>query len=68
MNKNVKELIDFFESVDLPEEVDMKPHGVIKDVHKYLDSHISIVIKQSGNKAYLPYYERLIRLKEKLSK
>lgn len=34
--------------------------GVITDPHKFIQLNISYLKSQSGNRRYLPYYERLL--------
>jgi hypothetical protein len=35
-------------------------HGTISDPQKFIDLNISYLKAQSGNRRFLPYYERLI--------
>lgn len=35
-------------------------HGTITDPKKFIDINISYLKAQSGNRRYLPYYERLL--------
>jgi hypothetical protein len=41
---------------------------VITDTQKFVNSHLPIVRANNGNKTYLPYLNRLIQLKNELSK
>ena len=38
----------------------LSPCEVIEDVQLFLSSHINYLESNSGNKAYLPYYNRLL--------
>ncbi len=40
----------------------------ITDVPKFIDSHISFLERNSGNKKFLPYYNRLLKLLDLLPK
>lgn len=68
VKKPVQDLIEFFDRDDLPESVDISPHGFIFNLKKFLDSHISCVTSRSGNKLYRPYYDRLVLVKSILEK
>jgi hypothetical protein len=35
-------------------------HGTISDPQKFIDLNISYLKSQSGNRRFLPYYERLL--------
>lgn len=45
---------------------DLKSGGLITDVPKFIDSHLSTVKQNNGNPTFLPYLERLIELKESI--
>jgi len=34
----------------------------VSDVPKFIDTHISFLERNSGNKTFMPYYNRLIKL------
>lgn len=68
MSKNIDDLEKFFKGIDLPDNIDIAPHGVIFGTKEFIEKQIYLLRKQSGNKAYLPYYNRLLFLKEKLEK
>lgn len=36
----------------------------IVDVEAFVDSHLSFLENNSGNRAYMPYYNRLVKLYE----
>jgi len=64
-----KELESFFDSVDLPTEpINLNEAETITDCKKFVKSHLEYLKGQKGNKAYLPYYNRLIQLYKILKK
>ena len=44
------------------DEVKIAPESKVSNVSKMIDSHISVLEANTGNRAYLPYYERLLVL------
>lgn len=65
-NKKVQELIDFYNRKDLPKSVAISPHEVVVDVKQFAEVHLSFITNHSGNPRYLPYYERLVAVKNKI--
>ncbi|TRZ52037.1 hypothetical protein D4S03_04090 [bacterium] len=63
---HIKELEDFFASEELPEAIKLNAWTDITDLHLFIQSHLSTVKAQNGNKTYLPYYQRLLQLRELL--
>jgi hypothetical protein len=49
----------------LPSSVRMDA-GVITDVRQFIQSHLSVLEANSGKKLFLPYYLRLVKLRELL--
>ena len=58
----LEELKDFFSSIELPKEIVLNSHSFIKNVQLMVDSHLSVLERNKGNKTFLPYYERLMIL------
>ncbi len=59
--KNFKELkkrLQPFMSMD--NQVRLNDESTITNVGKMIDSHVRILEGNSGNRAYMPYYDRLI--------
>ena len=59
--KNFKELkrrLQPFMSMD--NQVRLNNESMITNVGKMIDSHVRILEGNSGNRAYMPYYDRLI--------
>ena len=52
----------YLNSVTLPEYITVKDGEKIMDVRKFVDSHISTLRANSGNRTFLPYYNRLLAL------
>ena len=63
----LSELETFFKDFDFPAAVDLAPFERVLDPRKFVDSHITILRARLGEKAYLPYYNRLLKFKEILS-
>lgn len=57
-----KELSKF----EIPDKLIVKKDLNIIDCTKFLDSHLTILKANSGNKRFIPYYNRLILFYEKL--
>ncbi|MBA7516158.1 hypothetical protein ES705_08203 [subsurface metagenome] len=67
--QNIAELERFFKTVTLPgNPVRLNGCEVITDIKEFVNSHLAIVKAQNGNPTYKPYIERLIELKEILTK
>lgn len=58
------DLEQWFKDNPPPKEVRLNRYSVITDTDKFIKSHISVLRAHSGNKGYMPYYERLIQLKK----
>lgn len=43
-------------------EVQLDKATFISDVPKFIDAHISFLERNSGNKTFKPYYDRLMKL------
>lgn len=59
--KNFKELkrrLQPFMSMD--NQVRLNNESMITNVGKMIDSHVRILEANSGNRSYMPYYDRLI--------
>jgi hypothetical protein len=53
---------EYLKDATLPEYVQLTGAEKIVDVRKFVDNHIAILRANSGNKTYLPYYNRLLAL------
>jgi hypothetical protein len=65
---SLPDIEQFFNSVSLPKEVKLSKFETIIDVKKFVRSHLEVLKSNSGNVAYMPFYERLLKLKEILTK
>jgi len=63
----LSELEAFFKDFDFPAAVDLAPFERVLDPRKFVDSHIKILRARLGEKAYIPYYNRLLKFKGVLS-
>jgi len=63
------ELQTFFNSIELPTEpIKLNKAETIIDCKKFVDSHLKYLKGQKGNRLYLPYYDRLLKLYKILNK
>lgn len=62
-DKHIKECEDFFNSVDLPDTMDVF-NGTILNVRGFVNNHLSTVKANNGNQGYRAYMRRLWNLKE----
>ena len=62
------DLETYFKTATLPKQVRLSQCETIVDAQKFVKSHISVLKANSGNVAYLPFWERLIKLKGILTK
>lgn len=61
-------LENFFNSVQLPTElINLNPFSTISNIPLFIESHLCIVKAQNGIRAYLPYLDRLKKLKKALT-
>ena len=63
----LSELEAFFKDFDFPASVDLAPFERVLDPRKFVDANITILRARLGEKAYLPYYNRLLKFKDNLS-
>ncbi|QQV91460.1 hypothetical protein M1M25_gp029 [Tenacibaculum phage Gundel_1] len=60
---NLKQLIEFFDSQELTEEpITLNQATIICNQKNFVKSHINYLKANTGNKAFEPYYSRLIEL------
>jgi len=61
--KNFKELKKRLQPfVNMDNQVRLNKESVVTNVGKMIDTHVKILEANSGNKGYMPYYERLVML------
>ncbi len=63
----LSEIESFFKDFDFPTAVDLAPFERVLDPRKFVDAHIKILRARLGEKAYIPYYNRLLKFKGVLS-
>ena len=66
-DKRIKDLEDFFNSIELPKELRLNKCTYTPDLPKMIQTHLTVV-KNQNNIVYLPYLERLELVKEILMK
>lgn len=63
MSISVKELEDFFNKYQFQDvEIKLGEHETIADTEKFVMSHLQAIKSNSGNRTFLPYYNRLVKL------
>jgi len=65
---HLDDLEEYFKNVELPKEFQLYPYMKILNCRNFVDSHIFSLRNNSGNKKYLPYYERLLAFRNELEK
>ncbi len=63
----LSELEAFFKDFDFPAAVDLAPFERVLDPRKFVDANIKILRATLGEKAYIPYCNRLLKFKGVLS-
>lgn len=66
--EKIKELEDFFNSIQLPGTIKLSEYENITDPKLFVSSHLQMIKAQNGNKTFIPYAMRLNKLKEFLTK
>jgi hypothetical protein len=56
----LQQLETFFKTANIPDKIIIDSGTVITDVKKCIDSHVLILKENAGNRAYIPYYDRLM--------
>jgi hypothetical protein len=46
--------------IEIPKSIKIKSDLNITDCQKFIDSHLTILKANSGNKRFIPYYNRLL--------
>jgi len=64
----LQELEEFYKGRELPATAQLYKAIKIIDVPKFVDSHFTVLKANSHSKAFQPFYDRLILLKEILEK
>ena len=61
----MEELESYFATATLPETLDMGFYK-ITNVKKMIDSHMALLKSNPGNARYLPFWNRLVAVEQKL--
>jgi hypothetical protein len=62
--EEIATLKDFFGEADFPLEIMLNESEVISNIPKFMESHFSFVEANNGNLAYLPYLNRLRKVRD----
>lgn len=52
----------FFKETELPKSIKLEEGTVILDVDKFVNSHFDVLDTNHGNKSFVPYFDRLVKL------
>lgn len=67
-SQSIDELEKYFSSIHLPiEPLRLNESSLITDCSLFIESHLTTLKQYNGNKTFLPYLERLYRLKDVLA-
>lgn len=58
----IDKIEEYFKSVDLPATIQLNEYTFLSDVRKNVDSNISYLRANPGNKRFMPYYNQLVEL------
>ena len=64
---HISELKIKLQSISI-KQIQLDSATFVSDVPKFIDTHISFLERNSGNKKFLPYYNRLLKLLDLLPK
>jgi|DEB0MinimDraft_4_1074332.scaffolds.fasta_scaffold01710_9 hypothetical protein len=56
------EIEAYLKDAELPEYIQITDAEKVTDVRLFIDNHIAMLRANSGNRTYLPYYNRLLAL------
>ena len=63
-DQQIQELEEYFKSITIPESaIKLDSCTTISDCNKFINSHLATIKRNNGNMTYLPYLERLIKLR-----
>ena len=62
--KQMEILKKFFSREDLPNTLEIGKHARITDMKKFVETSFKYLESNSGNKAYLPYFNHLVEVYE----
>lgn len=67
-DKDIQEMEEFFKTTDLPDTIELSAGSVITNVPAFVFSHLQIIKLRKGVGIFEVFYDRLLAVKEKLSK
>ncbi len=65
--EEIKELEEYFNSIELPETIQLSEGVTIVNVRGFIDGHLTFVKHNNGNQTFMPYLIRLMNLKDLLN-
>lgn len=59
----IDELVKWVETLDaIPSKITLNSFTVITNVPKFFDGHISVLKSHPGDRRYIPFYKRLLKV------
>jgi hypothetical protein len=65
-NQEIEDIKEIIHAYQWPSSIKLREGGTIINLSKFIESHMEIVKTNNGNKAYLPYMNRLRHLSQNL--
>lgn len=62
----IQEIKDWLKKTELPPQIQMD-FGLITEPKKFFNNHIATLERNTGNRTFLPYYERIVKTYKKLN-
>lgn len=63
---NINQLEEYFNSIDLLESIQLDQCTFVGNVKQLIDSNLLYLRSHPGNKRFMPYYNQLLQLKDKI--
>lgn len=66
MKVPIAEIKDYLQNNEVPTQFQLNECTLISDTKTFIDTHLSILEHNKGNKTFTPYYERLCEFYNKV--
>ena len=66
MKVPLAEIKDYLQNNEVPTQFQLNECTLISDTKTFIDTHLSILEHNKGNKTFTPYYERLCEFYKKV--
>ena len=66
MNVPLSEIKEYLEKYEVPTQLQLNESTFIKDTNKFIETHISYLESNKGQKCFRPYYDRLLMFYNKV--